>query len=311
MVLTLCWGDFPPEESMHRAAPVALGKAVVLVINGTSNCGKAALVALKEYAHLYTIRATTRGAVTEKLLSDFPHVQWVQCDFSAASLLHASRGADKVFYVMPPAQNRVELAQRVADALRASNVSYLVHVSVMGADYRSILFTRQAKDSEEIFEKSGVPVTHLRCSGFHENMLANAATIKSHGVFYQPWGAGAMSTVSVVDIGRAAARLLTRMGAEGVKVDLTGPEALDNNACAAILSEELGRTITAVSPPVPDFVQTLKTYGMEAWMADGMGELVGLIASGMTAGVTSDGTKLLGRMTTFREFVRANRAAFQ
>lgn len=141
--LTIAWGDFPPGESMFAAPNVLkLTKATILVLNGTSATGQAALAALREYAHLYHVRASSRGAPTEKLLSAYPHVQWVKSDLSAASLKEVTRGVHKVFYVMPLVENRVEVATNLAEALKQNHVSYVVHVSIAGAQYRSGIFAK-------------------------------------------------------------------------------------------------------------------------------------------------------------------------
>ncbi len=58
-------------------------------------------------------------------------------------------------------------------------------------------------------------------------------------------------------------------------------------------------------------LQQLKSYGVEGWFAEGLGELNTLVSKGMAAVVSPDGPKLLGHMVTFREWVRENRAAFQ
>jgi hypothetical protein len=56
LVLTIAWGDFPPEESDFGTQPVQVRKAVILVINGTSNVGSATLRELAHYTELYTIK---------------------------------------------------------------------------------------------------------------------------------------------------------------------------------------------------------------------------------------------------------------
>jgi uncharacterized protein YbjT (DUF2867 family) len=71
-------------------------------------------------------------------------------------------------------------------------VQYIVDVSVVGADYRAILFANQCRDAEEAFEASGVNYTHLRCSAGFENMLGSAGTIKSENKFYLPYGEGSI-----------------------------------------------------------------------------------------------------------------------
>jgi uncharacterized protein YbjT (DUF2867 family) len=116
--------------------------------------------------------------------------------------------------------------------------------------------------------------------------------------------------MSVAHVGQAAARLITRRGAEGVVVDFTGPAALSGQDLASILSEELGREIEYVSPPMEEWVATIKGYGLENWFAEGLGELYTLVQKGMTATVSPDGTKLLGEMQTFKQWVHENRDHF-
>ncbi len=313
LVLSVAWGDFPPEENSQVSRPVHLRKAVILVINGASNVGTAALHALAEYTDLYTIKATSRSAPAEALAARLPHVQWVVSDLSKESLAQVTKGVEKIFYVMPPVLNRVELARNLASAASANGVQYLVHVSILDSNYRAFTWHSQCKDTEEVFEASGVPVTHLRCSGWMENVLGAAAGVKGQSTLYLPMGTGGMGLVAVADVGRAAARLLTRMGGEGVTVNLTGPEVLTGDSIAGALSDVLGRPIAYVSPPLEAYVDEIKSYGVDGWFADAIGELYALVQKGHTATVTSDGPKLLGTqpMTTFAAWARAHKQVFQ
>lgn len=310
-VISIAWGDFPPEESLFRADPVQLAKPVILVINGTSNTGRATLQELADFTDLYTVKATSRKEPSAQLSAQLPHVHWLQTDLSKESLLQVTKGVEKVFYIPPPAENRAELARNVAAALSANGVQYVLDLSVMGANYRAILFHNQLRDQEESLEASGVPYTHLRCSGWMENVLGAISGIKRDNTFYQSFGEGAMAMVAVADIGRAAARLLTRMGAENIVVDLSGPEPLSGESIAAALSELLGRKINYVSPPIEDTVAQLKRFGLEDWFAQGLGELSAVIQKGMASAVSPDGPRLLGEMTTFKEWLHKHKAAFQ
>ncbi len=313
LVLTIAWGDFPPEESDFGTRPVQLRKAVILVINGTSNVGSATLRELAHYTDLYTIRATSRKAPSADVAASLPHVQWLVSDLSRESLQQATRGVEKIFYVMPPAQNRAEIARNLAAVAAANHVQYLVHVSIVGSNYRAFVFHNQCRDAEEAFEASGVPFTHLRCAGWMENLLGSAGGVRGEGALYLPMGGGGMALVAVGDVARAAARLLTRMGGEGVTVDLTGPELLTGEALARQLGEALGRPVSYVSPPLPGYVEQLKSYGVEPWFAEGLGQFYELVQQGQTGLVSSDGPKLLGSqpMTTFSQWARANKHLFQ
>jgi len=309
-VVSVAWGDFPPEESLFRAKPILLDKATILVINGNAATGQAALRALGDYQDLYHVKATTRGGPSDELRAELPYVEWLTCDWSKEALTRVTKGVEKIFYVMPPAENRVELARNVSAAAVANGVQYIVDVSVAGANYRAILFANQCRDQEEIFEASGMAWTHLRCMGWYSNVQGVAQAIKTQNKFYMPLGTGAMCMLDHEDVGRAAVRLLTRMGAEGVVVDLTGPEPLTGEDIAAALSAETGRTIEYVSPPLDKWVAELEGHGMPVWFAEGLAELNGLVQKGMTGNVSPDGQKLLGKMTTFREWVHKHRSAF-
>lgn len=79
-VLSVSWGDFPPEESLYRAKPVVVRKPVILVINGSSQCGAAALEHFHEYTDLYDFRATSRSEPKESLVQKLPYVKWLRSD---------------------------------------------------------------------------------------------------------------------------------------------------------------------------------------------------------------------------------------
>jgi hypothetical protein len=68
-----------------------------------------------------------------------------------------------------------------------------------------------------------------------------------------------------------------------------------------------------VSPPLPAYVEQLKSYGVEPWFAEGLGSFYDLVQQGQTALVSTDGPKLLGSkpMTTFAEWARTNKHHFQ
>jgi len=283
-------------------------------VNGTSQCGQAALRSLAEYTEFYDFKATSRSAPSAAVAAALPHVHWLTCDLSKESLTAVTKGIDKVFYVAPAAQNRAEIARNLAAALGTNNVQYVVHISVPGAQYRAITFANQFRDAEEALEATGVAVTHLRAGGFMENILQVAGPIKSQSTLYQSIGDASMALVAVADIGRAAAKLLTRlltqMGADALTVEVTGPQSLSGVAMAETLSRIVGYRIQFISPPIADTVAQLKSYGVEEWFADALGEFYGIIQKGFAAGVSPDGSKLIGELTSFDKWCQENKAAF-
>lgn len=268
-------------------------------MNGTSNTGKATLRELAHYTEFYTVKATSRSAPSAALSAELPHVHWLVSDLSKDSLLAVTKGVEKVFYAAPAVENRVEIARNLAAALAANSVQYVVHISVAGCHYRSILFANQFKDQEEAFEASGVPYTHVRCPGFLDNFFGVSQSVKSQSTVYWTDLSHGMAFVAVSDIGKACARLLTRSGAEGVTVEFTGkshgacllvigsesslfvctgPELVTTEVVKSAFSEVLGRPIGFVTVPVEGYVASMA--GLEPWFSKGLGELATLIAEG-------------------------------
>ena len=75
-------------------------------------------------------------------------------------------------------------------------------------------------------------------------------------------GAGSIAYVSREDCAAAAAAVLTTEGHEGKAYDITGPEPLDQNDVAALLSEVSGRPVEAVAVDDEAFIRGLTAAGV-------------------------------------------------
>jgi NAD(P)H dehydrogenase (quinone) len=107
--------------------------------------------------------------------------------------------------------------------------------------------------------------------------------------------------VSTQDIGKVAAQLLLE-GARGVRVvELTGPAELSLQDVAATIAKVTGKPVNAVSVPPAAMIQALIGQGASAELAEGFGELVGALNSGI---VTFHGTPVRGSVT-FEQHLRS------
>lgn len=237
----------------------------------------------------------------------------VVADFARPESLDAAMGGvDHVFVVAPPAPNLEELESNVVTAAKKAGVSHLVKLSVWGAVEEATIFGRPHRAVEKKIEASGVPYTFLRPTGFMQNMLGNAATIKSQGAFYLPAGDAKVAEIDFRDIARVAAVALTEVGHVGKAYDLTGPEAMTNAERAAVLSEVLGKPVSYVSPPDADWKQTMLGYGLPEPQIEGILDLQRYYKAGNSERVSPAVEEITGQKPiTYRQFVKDYKAAFE
>ena len=156
-----------------------------------------------------------------------------------------------------------------------------------------------------------VPLTVLAANGFMSNLLGSAATVRGDGVLYGSSGDGGVSWVDPDDVGAVAAHVLLSGGHEGASYDVTGPEALNQDALAERLSAVLGRPVRYVDVPAEAYRQNLASFGLPPWLADALNELQQLYRAHRGELVTDEVQKAIGRpATTFDDWVGRHREAF-
>jgi len=190
-------------------------------------------------------------------------------------------GADSVFWVVPPdpraasvAAAYVDFARPAAKALRQQEVKRVVGVSPLGrgtpwAANAGLVTASLAMD--DLIASSGVSYKALTMPSFMDNLLRQAESITSNGVFSLPIdGDWKLPSVSTRDIASAAARLLLDHTWTGVSsVPILGPEDVSYNDMARILSEVLGRPVRFEQISNDAFKSRLLGRGMSDPMAQG------------------------------------------
>ena len=168
----------------------------------------------------------------------------VQVDLVTGQGLGAAlEGVDRAFVFAPPGHvNQHELIAPVVDEARRRGLAKLVLMSAMGADADPNAPLRKA---ELHLQASGVPYNIVRpnwiMQNFHTFWLHG---IQTQGKILLPVGRAKGSFIDARDIAAVAAELLLRSDLDNRDFDLTGAQALDHDEVAAILSREIGRTIT-------------------------------------------------------------------
>ena len=197
----------------------------------------------------------------------------------------------------PSDPKQVDRELGLLDAARAAGVRRIVKLSVIGADLAVPIspFARWHGLVESALRASGLTYAILRPNFYMQNILRQIPAI-ANGSHAEPLGTARVSFIDVRDIARVAA--IACSGAlDGGIVTLTGPEALDGNAVAVLLSRVLGRPVAFISPDLRAFRVTAIHGGMRSWYADGLVELYASVRQGRAphlAACTEDVQRIIG-----------------
>ncbi len=241
-------------------------------------------------------------------------IEWVEGSFDdKASLVAAMQDVDRVFIVLPVSPNMVEQASNAIAAAQQTGVQQIVKLSGFGASSDSPSeIIRMHGESDELIKNSGLAWTLLQPNSFFQNILGFIATIRDQNSFYLPMKDGSQSLIDVRDIADVAVAVLTGEGHENKTYRLSGPEALNFNEVADILSDVLGRQIQYVDVPPEAARQAMRDMGMSEWTAGALAEILVVFAEGHHNEVTSTVEEVSGHAPrSFRTFVEDHKAMFQ
>ncbi|MFI8527343.1 NmrA family NAD(P)-binding protein [Promicromonospora sukumoe] len=239
----------------------------ILVIGATGNQGGATARALLDRG--VPVRALVRDTGSDKAKAlEERGADLVVGDLDdAASLLAAAEGADGVFSIPFPDVSNLEgdtemaRGRNVVEAARKAGVSHVVHSSVSGAgDFaRTQPGWAEGRWDRHYWESKDAVDEAVRTGGFEHWTVLKPATFMENltgwSYIFGDWSDGTIITgfaadtripwIAVDDIGEAAATAFTEPGRlDRMDVELAG-EMLTMTETAEILSEVLGRPVSA------------------------------------------------------------------
>jgi uncharacterized protein YbjT (DUF2867 family) len=278
----------------------------ILVFGALGNVGTQVITALQAQGVLVRAADLNPQDIGQRFGES---VDAVRFDFGMPeTFATAVKGVKGMFLMRPPQISDVQrLMFPVIDAAREAGVEQVVFLSLIGIEnnrqvphYKVELYLRD----------SGMDWTFLRSSFFMQNLnTTHRAEIKERNEIFVPVGSGKTSFIDARDIGAVAALALTEEGHANQAYELTGPQALDYYEVADLFSHVLGRSIVYRSPSLPSFVwyslrsgRTLPFALVTAW-------LYNQTRNGMSAQVTGEVQRLLGRSPIpLRQYIEDYRA---
>lgn len=244
---------------------------MILVLNAGGNIGAELVRELTERGAEFTAAYRSEEHIAA---AQAKGITAVHADFSKPETLdEALQGVQKVFFVSPPAMQLEAWESNVVAAAEKEQVAHLVKMSVWGAEEEAFIFAKPHRAVEKKVLAAGLPYTFLRPTGFMQNMLGNAPTIKSQSAFYIPNGEARVAEIDFRDIAKVAACVLTQAGHEGKAYALSGGSAMTMAERAEVLSAALGRKITYVSPPDAEWKAMMLGVGLPEPQIDGIIDL--------------------------------------
>ena len=245
----------------------------MILITGATGRSGAAVV--RECARQgVPVRALVREAAKRAPLAELPGVEIVTGDMLRPDTLGpALDGVERVLMISGARQHLVETQCMFIDAAKAAGVPHVVKFSGaesgVGFDPTAFRGTRNHEEVERYLERSGLAWTHLRPSQFMQNYLVeHARSIAAEGAMCVPMGDAALAPIDIEDIAKIAVAVLRADGQEGMRYDMTGPEALTMHEVADRISAAIGRPVRYVDVTLDEYRRRLAEARVEAGFAE-------------------------------------------
>lgn len=277
----------------------------IFVTGATGNLGRAVVAALSEQG--FQVRAAARQPGRAAFA---PGVEVVAFDYTRPETHAAAlQEMEAVVWIAPPLDPAApaKLNPVIARA-QAEGVRQMVFVSALGVD---AVEQAPLRLIERQLLECGAPATMVRPNFFMENFTAGfLAPMVKQGTLALAAADGQTSFIAAADIAAVVATALAQ-GLVGRAYNLTGPEALDHAAVAALLSRVWGRPVAYRAISEEAMLEGLRQAGLPEGAVQYAGQLYQAVRAGFLARVTSDVEAVTGRAPiSFETFARQNAPAW-
>lgn len=282
----------------------------ILVTGATGNVGRYVVKELVEMGE-QVVAGTIDLDSVKTLFGDI--VEGKILDFTDASTFKkALKGVDRVFLMRPPHLGKPEDLYPFIDAMKKEGIQLVSFLSLMGVEKNTIPPHHKI---EKYIEKVGLPYAHIRPGFFMQNVSGiHAVEIKEKNEIFIPAGKSKTSFIDAADIGLSVATLLHHADKyKNSAHTITGPESLDYDEIAQILSELTGRKIQYKKPGFLKYRQYyIHKRGLEKNYVNVTVALYFMTRMGTAKKVTDGFYQLTGKKPrTFKEFASQNIASFK
>jgi NAD(P)H dehydrogenase (quinone) len=161
--------------------------------------------------------------------------------------------------------DRVTQHSNAISAARKAGIRHIVYTSFINATSDNpALNARDHQLTEEALMRSGVPYTILRNQLYMDGLVEEAAQAVKTGDLYTNGGRGKWAPVARRDCAEAAAIVLTTPGHEGKIYEITGPELINHQEFAKLITDVTGKRVQAIEVDDATFMARALHAGMSA-----------------------------------------------
>lgn len=279
-------------------------QATIVLTGATGNTGSVVASELQRLGVPFV--AMARGAARRDALAA-RGIASVHGDFDdPASLERALAGARAAYLVCTPDERLVARETAFIRAAAAAGVRQIIKCSAYLAGERGETQNLRSHGiSERALIESGIDSTIVRPTGFMQTFTLFAwDTIEKAGVISNPTGTGKMPLIDVRDVAAVVVKALTEPGHAGKSYDLTGPEALDGEQMAEILTRVLGRPISFLPAAPAPFAVMMRLLGVPATPREHVVKIMRMTREHRLERVHDTLAQLGIQATTYEQFLR-------
>jgi NAD(P)H dehydrogenase (quinone) len=225
----------------------------------------------------------------------------------------ALEGVERAYFNYPLGDGLVEAAVMFAQAAKEQNVELIVNTShIQSRPYARSKATQNHWLSEQIFDWSGVPTTHLRITFFMQWLLYIAGLIR-YGRYVMPFnGDSRFAPIAGRDIALTAASIFASPKRHARQTyTLTGPVEYSHEELAAEVGRVLSKNLFFEQVTVTTFLKLIGLEGDAAKLKHFEAVTIDQ-QEGRLAGVSDAAPNINGQpLTTVEEFINDHRSLFE
>jgi Predicted nucleoside-diphosphate-sugar epimerases len=285
----------------------------VLITGATGATGKNAIRKLLELKVRVRALVHKTDARSEQLSAQGVEiVEGDLLDFDSVSA--ALKGITGAYFMYPiQVPGILEGTAFFAQAAIEEGVGFIVNMSQISARRAAKSHATQGHwIAERLFDRSGIPVAHLRPTFFAEWLRYVAKFIKQQSQLILPFGDAHYAPIAAEDLGRVVASILADpSGHAGQVYPLFGHKELTQFEIAGILSDVLGRKISYIPIEIEAFNAVLKDMGYTPHFIQHVSAVAQDCRDGIFSGTNDLVKKLTGQLPLqMVDYILKNKSLF-
>ncbi|MCB2107593.1 MAG: NmrA family NAD(P)-binding protein [Rhodobacteraceae bacterium] len=277
----------------------------ILVTGANGKTGRAIVAALAKRGA--TVRAFIRDAAQFEALKTLGAAEMALGDMAKPETMGpALKDCRAIVHIGPPMHpDELQITSDFVSAARMAGVSRFVYYSVMHPLRREVPHHARKLDTEEMVIESGVPYTIVQPIRYMQHLEPIWKNVVANGVHAMPFNVTVKFNVAdLLDLADATAKVATEDGHLYATYELAGPESLSQTDMAAVISEVLGKTVTARQIPLDEMAAKAKAGGASELRIETMRKMNGHYDHSGFLGNSNVMTWILGRAPTrYRAYV--------